>query len=253
MPIITDQGKKLLGVQVVCLAIVWLLITPLRVLSRVLTKKRSNRTWKQMPWMEDASMFVALLLYTLMAGFALEGIIDGGIGKHTSDIPLEEASIAFRAWFICELIYGPLSAVVRTSIALLLLRLNPSRIQKRILYVCMAIVYAFTVVYFLINLLQCSPPSYFWEQFRNFDMAGRCDNPHLLPNAAIAHSVIAAASDLVISILSTYTIARSFINYPTDTTLEEKRRQGRLQTAMVVLRRNKTKGVIMIFLGLGST
>jgi hypothetical protein len=64
MPIITDQGKKLLGVQVVCLAIVWLLITPLRVLSRVLTKKRSNRTWKQMPWMEDASMFVALVSQT---------------------------------------------------------------------------------------------------------------------------------------------------------------------------------------------
>lgn len=157
------------------------------------------------------------LLYTVMAGFALNGILNGAIGKHAPDIPLDEAAIAFRAWFAGEMIYGPLSATIRTSIALLLLRFNPTPARKIILYTCLAVVYTFTVIYFFINLLQCSPPSYFWKQFSDLGMQGSCDHPHLLPNAAIAHSIIAAVSDLMISILSALTIKKNLMRSPPST------------------------------------
>ncbi|KID59155.1 hypothetical protein MAN_10878, partial [Metarhizium hybridum] len=186
-----------------------------------------------------------------MAGFALQGIIDGGIGKHASEMGAHEASVAFRAWFICELIYGPLSALVRTSIAVLILRFSPSKTQRWILYACLGTVYTFTIVYFFINLLQCSPPSYFWMQFENFNMEGSCGNPHLLPNAAIAHSVIAAVSDLTISVLSACTIEKNLMGSPTITTSDEKPQQNKMRTKLTELRRNKTKMVIMLFLVLG--
>lgn len=198
-----------------------------------------------------------------MAAFALHGIWKGGIGKHASDMRLDETSVAFRAWFICELIYGPLSALVRTSIAVLILRFNPSKLEARVLYSCLAVVYIFIIVYFFINLLQCSPPSYFWKQFEDFTMSGSCRNPHLLPNAAIAHSLIAAFSDFTISILSACTINRNMMNSRTLTTLDEKTQkderelssrqllQDRIAGGMKGLRHNKTKIIITVFLVLG--
>ena len=92
-------------------------------------------------------------MYSLFGAVALHGVTDGGIGIHTNEIAPEEKFIAFRAWFICELLYGPISATVRTSIALLLLNLNPSTIQKRILYVCMGAVWLFTIVLGIVDFI----------------------------------------------------------------------------------------------------
>lgn len=61
MSIDTDQGEKLFIVQTVCLVIVWFVITPLRVYSRVLSKRREKLSWKQTPWLEDALMFASLV------------------------------------------------------------------------------------------------------------------------------------------------------------------------------------------------
>lgn len=58
---LTVQGKKLFTVQVVCLVIVWTIITPLRVYSRLVTKHRGNRSWRQLPWVEDALMLAAVV------------------------------------------------------------------------------------------------------------------------------------------------------------------------------------------------
>ena len=92
-------------------------------------------------------------MYTVLAGIDLPGIVLGGIGKHADAITLPEAAIAFRAWFVCELLYAPLSAMIRTSIALVLLRLNPSRRLRYAIYGCLSVMYLFTVVYFVLNLL----------------------------------------------------------------------------------------------------
>lgn len=154
---------------------------------------------------------IARIIYAVFAGVDLPGIVLGGIGKHTDDIRLAEASIAFRAWFICELLYAPLSAAIRTSIALVLLRLNPSRRLRYALYGCLAATYAFTVVYFILNLLQCSPPSYFWRQFVDLDAAGSCSHPHFVPTAAIAHSVLSAASDWFVALCSMLLLRHSLM------------------------------------------
>ena len=148
-------------------------------------------------------------MYVVLAGVDLPGIVLGGIGKHAKDITVAEAAVAFRAWFICELLYAPLSAAIRTSIALVLLRLNPPRQLRYALYGCLAIMYVFTVIYFVLNLLQCSPPSYFWRQFIDLDLPGSCSHPHYVPSAAIAHSALSAASDWFIAVCCVLLLSRS--------------------------------------------
>lgn len=126
-----------------------------------------------------------------------------------STITLDELRISFRSWLICELIYGPLCALIRTSVALLLFRLQLSSWEKRTLCICLGIIYAFTVIYFFITLLQCNPPSYFWKQFDGSGMSGSCHDPHRLPIAAYCHSAIAAPSDWFITTLYIWKLTRN--------------------------------------------
>lgn len=59
----------------------------------------------------------------MLAYYAIISIVTGGIGKYISDIILNKLYLAFRSWLIYKLIYGPLSAIIRTLIALFLFRL----------------------------------------------------------------------------------------------------------------------------------
>ncbi|OAA33919.1 hypothetical protein ISF_10050 [Cordyceps fumosorosea ARSEF 2679] len=160
-------------------------------------------------------MDAAVLLYTILAVVALHGVAGGGIGKHADSISAAEASVAFRAWFICELLYGPLSAVVRTSILLFLLRLRPSRLDRIVLYACLTTIYIFTAVYFFLNLFQCSPPSFFWRQFTEVDLEGSCARPDMVPKAAIAHSAVSAPSDWVTALMAVRLMRRSMLDWRT--------------------------------------
>ncbi|EFZ04320.2 hypothetical protein MAA_01394 [Metarhizium robertsii ARSEF 23] len=186
-----------------------------------------------MNWREDVLMGLATLLYATLAYYAIIGIVAGGIGKHMSDITLDELYLAFRSWLICELIYGPLSAIIRTSVALLLFRLPLSTYEKWALYTCLGMMYAFTIIYFFITLFQCNPPPYFWERFHNFEISGSCNDPHRLPIAAYWHSGIAGFSDLFITALSIWKLVQPRLKSKQD------------------LKINSTRIVIIVFLSFG--
>ncbi|KAK8144722.1 hypothetical protein G3M48_005414 [Beauveria asiatica] len=218
---VSGKGQALFIVQLVCLHIVWT-VTALRVLARL-----RRQTGTAIYLREDAFMDAAVLLYTILAVVALHAVAGGGIGKHVDSISVAEATVAFRAWFICELLYGPLSAVVRTSILLFLLRLRPSQLDRIVLYACLATIYLFTTVYFFLNLLQCSPPSFFWRQFAEADLQGSCAHPHMVPKAAIAHSAVSAPSDWVTALMAVKLMRQSMLD-------------------------SRTKTVVMVFLSLGA-
>ena len=155
-------------------------------------------------------MLTSKVLYGVIACFAIRGVVVGGIGKHGHESTPEEKAIAFLSWYVCELLYGPLAALIRTSIALFLLRLKPRPCEKWLLYSCLGIVYIFTAIYFFLTMLQCNPPSYFWAQFNNSSLSGSCSHPKRVPRAAIAHSVIAALSDWLITFLSVWRFSQCF-------------------------------------------
>ena len=139
------------------------------------------------------------VLYIIYGIIALHGIVAGGTGLHRTDLNPHGAAIALRGWWICEVLYSPVVLLIRTSVAVFLLRIATNKVHKWIIYVDMAIIWAVTVAFFFILLFQCSPVSYFWEQA--LGAKGSCMDRRVVPGATIAHSVISAVSDWVLGLL----------------------------------------------------
>jgi hypothetical protein len=113
--------------------------------------------------------------------------------------PLEGESIALHAWLLCEVIYAPLSALIRTSIAVFLLRIAAVRAHKYIIYGNLLSIWILATVYFFTLLFQCNPVSYFYEQVLGHP--GSCIDPDIVPRATIAQSVISAITDFILALL----------------------------------------------------
>lgn len=127
-----------------------------------------------------------------------------------SSLTITQISIALKAWYVCETIYGPLSAVIRTSIGIFIARISASTINSRtvriVLWISLGFMWAFTIAYLFINIFQCSPASFYWQQFREYDAHGSCQNSRRVPIAAICHSVFAAVCDCILGGLPIWTL-----------------------------------------------
>lgn len=110
--------------------------------------------------------------------------------------------MALRAWYLCEVIYAPLSALIRTSIAVFILRLATKSWQKWIIWVNIAIIWLTSVVYFFLMTLQCLPSNYFWQgPVAVPGVTGSCMDHDVVPIATIVHSSVSAVSDWVLGLL----------------------------------------------------
>lgn len=127
------------------------------------------------------------------------GIVSGGLGKQTSLLTLDETPSGLKAWYICEVLYAPTSAMVRTSVALFLLRIANQPIHKWIIRANLGLIYIISIVFLSIATFQCSPPGYFYGQA--LGESGSCMGINAVPDVTIAHSAIGAACDLVFATL----------------------------------------------------
>jgi hypothetical protein len=126
----------------------------------------------------------------------------GGTGKHTSELTADGVAIALRAWYLCEVLYAPISALIRTSIALFLLRLVVVKWHIWIIRINLVVIWVISLVYFFLMTLQCRPPSYFWEgPSQKPGAIGSCMDHNIVPTATVAHSIISAMSDWVLGLL----------------------------------------------------
>ena len=129
----------------------------------------------------------------------MDGVVRGGTGKHVGSISLEEGELSLRAWYICEVMYSPITVLVRTSICLSLLRIATRPLYRWIIYVNLIVVWIISLVFCFIMVFQCSPISHFWEQLEG--KPGQCINPNIVPDATVAHSCVSAVSDWIIGLL----------------------------------------------------
>lgn len=123
------------------------------------------------------------------------GILKGGTGKHATQLTVEETYLGLKTWYISELMYAPLSAMVRTSVALFLLRVASKAIHRWIIYVDLVIVWIMSLVFLFIAAFQCNPPSFFYNQA--LGAKGQCVDVNLVPSATIVHSIVGAVCDIV--------------------------------------------------------
>ncbi|KAK3362073.1 hypothetical protein B0T24DRAFT_670982 [Lasiosphaeria ovina] len=100
---IDPRGDQLFTVQVVFLILVWIFIF-LRAFVRFLIIKRVS--------LDDILMFLCVLIYTAYAILSICGILYASEARSTN--PLGAESIGLHSWFVCEVIYAPLSAMIRT-------------------------------------------------------------------------------------------------------------------------------------------
>ncbi|KAH9225351.1 hypothetical protein K456DRAFT_1793305, partial [Colletotrichum gloeosporioides 23] len=190
MPAVQIRGPELIVIQSVCVVATWV-ATGLRAYVKcALTRDHT---------IDDGVMYLSTMLYSAYAAAALIGIVQGGIGRHTSDLDSASIVIALQIWYTCEILFAFISAIIRTSICLFMLRVFKYGLPRAILRATIAVVWTSSTVYLLIIVFQCNPPRYYWAQFEG--TSGSCRPASLVPNATIVHSVIAAVSDWVIGIL----------------------------------------------------
>lgn len=138
-------------------------------------------------------------MYTPYGVMAMHGVSAGGTGKPVGTYTAEMAAVSLRAWYLCEVLYSPITICIRVSICLFLLRVAAQKLHRWILIGNIAIISIISVAFFFVMVLQCSPPSFFWKQVLGAE--GRCIDPNIVPDATIAHSVISAISDWIVGVL----------------------------------------------------
>lgn len=94
---------------------------------------------------------------------------------------------------MCQLLYIFTLVCTRLSIAVFLLRICVRTVYKIIIYLTLALMILYSLFYFFLVLFQCSPVSYFWNQYEG--QKGKCVSSAIVPDSAITHSVVNFAVD----------------------------------------------------------
>jgi hypothetical protein len=205
-----DRGMRLFWVQLGFLILVVCIIA-LRIFCKAFVVKKIS--------LDDWLMFLAAVslpsssplspspqtlnfpqaLYLPYGIMAMHGVVAGGTGKTVGTYTAEMAAISLRAWYLCEVLYSPITICIRISICVFLLRIAVEKVHRLILICNIGLISIISIAYFFVMVLQCTPSSYFWEQV--LGAKGKCIDPNVVPDATIAHSVISAISDWIVGIL----------------------------------------------------
>ncbi|KAK6078740.1 integral membrane protein [Seiridium cupressi] len=193
---VNPGGTRLVIAQLVFLFLAWLVCLLRAHVKIFMTKKILPDDWLMLV------SLVRSLISLLNAKWISDIVLLGGTGKHTSELTPDGIEVALRAWYLCEVLYAPLSAIIRTSIALFVLRLASKRWQIWTITINLAIVWLVSITYFFLMALQCLPPNDFWQgPVRAPGVTGACINHDVVPIATVVHSSVSAVSDWVLGLL----------------------------------------------------
>jgi hypothetical protein len=143
---------------------------------------------------------VEQLGYTVTAYFVFSAVIDGGLGRPAMKLSQESSMLALRNLYGNMTVSGPVSGLIRVSIALFLSRIAVKKWHRVALYSIIGTTTVTTVAYFFIVLLQCTPPSYFWQRVREGAL-GSCNHSRAVRDATLVWGSLAAAMDWMLGLL----------------------------------------------------
>ncbi|ROT43009.1 hypothetical protein SODALDRAFT_327179 [Sodiomyces alkalinus F11] len=147
-----------------------LIAVSLRIYTRIKTKQ---------PGWDDFFIVLAMLDSLAETGASYVAMRKAFLGVHVWDIPPQADPREGQKWnFIIQILYNPILALVKTSILLFLLRLGGQ--QRRVrwaIHLLNAFNLSLMVAIFVTVIFQCTPVSFFWEQFGpGADPNGKCIN-----------------------------------------------------------------------------
>lgn len=123
------------------------------------------------------------------------GIVHGGVGQFMTALSVDQIYIGLKTWLIAEIVYAPISALVRTSVALFLLRVSVQRWHNWVIIANLTVVWMISIAFMAVCTFQCDPPSYFYDQVLGLE--GQCLDVSVVPDMTVAHSVVGAVCDFV--------------------------------------------------------
>ncbi|KAH6671296.1 hypothetical protein B0J14DRAFT_456764, partial [Halenospora varia] len=164
------------------------------VLLRLFVKTFLTKSWAA----DDFLLIIAMIFFAVYSACTLAGVHYGTGQRMTAINPINLPK-ALRFWWLCEMWYTITTVFIRLSVAVFLLRLTSKRLHRWIIYITIAAMLVFSLFYFFLVLLQCSPIHYFWGVY--FGVKGKCINPSIVPRASIAHSVISFVVDWILGLL----------------------------------------------------
>ncbi|KLJ12344.1 hypothetical protein EMPG_12597 [Blastomyces silverae] len=159
--------------------------------------------------LDDIFVVVVVFMFTGLAGCLMQSA-SMGLGKHSKDIKSLDASVdAIKFFFTADLLYILSSGIVKVSFCLSLLRIVIiGRAYIFTIYTVGVITAIFTTFYFFFALFSCSPVEYTWEQVRNPDLPGTCQQYFKVIAGRYAHGSIVCAGDLTLATVPALMISK---------------------------------------------
>lgn len=91
----------------------------------------------------------------------------------------------------------------KVSVALLLLRITPSRLHSWIIYIATGLTVATGIAFFFICLFQCQPVQFFWNRTLP---GGKCFDTKVIIIIAYTYSIASMITDFTLSILPMFMV-----------------------------------------------
>ncbi|TVY13502.1 hypothetical protein LARI1_G008800 [Lachnellula arida] len=185
-----ERAKELLAVTITLLVLA-LVTVSLRCFVRIKLVKAFG--------LDDYLMVASMLVFIAYCACQLTAI-HYGIGSHDRDLSTPNILQAVKYQVICELLYVADAALIKLSVAFLLLRIMPenAKVYRSILFSGMTVMTLWTVVTFLIVLLQCRPFSSTWDRFSG---KGKCLSSTFITNNSYAFSAMDILLDWLFALL----------------------------------------------------
>ncbi|ESZ92746.1 hypothetical protein SBOR_6858 [Sclerotinia borealis F-4128] len=154
---------------------------------------------------DDALAVCSLLFLCVGTIFTLIGL-SSGFGQHDSGMALEHFIKGLKYWCFSEIIYPPTIAVIKSSIALYLIRIavNPYHIYT--IYISMSLFLIYSAAFFVLLLLQCTPITFYWWRFTGAT-DGHCLVPTTIAAVAYGHAALSVLTDLTLGIIPAFIVA----------------------------------------------
>ncbi|KAH8805115.1 hypothetical protein F5884DRAFT_440581 [Xylogone sp. PMI_703] len=123
----------------------------------------------------DDYLIIAALVVALGTGCLTILACYEGIGKHIWNPTVKLAEVLKILWAY-EYLYGSVIPLTKLSIIFYFYRLFPVRAFRRLLYLVLFLVIGWWIAILVTAIVQCRPYHFFWDQYTNPTVKGKCIN-----------------------------------------------------------------------------
>lgn len=189
-----DRGAEVAAVAITFLILSWITVG-LRCYVRTVIVKGFG--------LDDKVMVLTLVFFTMYLGCQIGGAVHGS-GQHRKNITDENAQIALRFWFFCEVFYTVSTSVFKIAIGLFLLRITIHPMHIWIIRFIMGVTVIVGVTYTTLVICQCRPISFWWNL--DPDATGNCLSASLVMYFTYAVSALNSIADWTFGILPIFVV-----------------------------------------------